>query len=321
MRRREFLRVLGGAASALPLRARAQQQAHNYRLGIMTPAPREAPQVLALFDELRKLGFVQGENLTVLGGFSLRNDELGQVADDLAAGAPQATICTGLAMRVAVERMRKSPIVAISRDLVAEGLVGSMARPHGNVTGISLLSPELDGKRQEILLDALPGARHIAMLVDQTGSAPPRLQELPAAANARGVKLEAFNVSGSEQIEGAMAAAKASGAAGLNVLAAALFSAQRRIVIAKAAALQFPAIYEWAEMAEDGGLLAYGPRLQQIYRQVARQAAKLLRGAKPADVPTEQPTNFEFVINLKAARAMGLDLPAGLVLRADKIIE
>jgi putative ABC transport system substrate-binding protein len=206
--------------------------------------------------------------------------------------------------------------------MVAAGLVTSLARPGGNTTGISLLSPELDGKRQDILMEAVPGSRRMAALADSNVTPPRHLEALQKAARARGVELIVFGVSKPEQIAPAINDAKASGAEALNFLATPLFGgSHRRAVIERVAALRLPAIYQWPEMAEEGGLAAYGPRQTQIFRQRAQMVVKILRGAKPSDIPVEQPTHFELVINLQTAKAIGYEVPAGLVLRADKVIE
>lgn len=225
------------------------------------------------------------------------------------------------AARAAQEAAHTTPIVVMSPDLVAEALAQSLSRPGGNITGVSILPSDLDGKRQEILMEAVPGQRRMGVLADPTVTQTAELQGLQNAAGARGVELATFTASVSDQIAPAMDAAKASGAAALNVLSAPLFSFNRRIVIDRAAALRLPAIYEWPEMAEEGGLIGYGPRINLIYRQAARLLAKVLRGARPKDLPIEQPTNFELVINLTTAKTLGLKIPETLLARADNVIE
>ena len=197
----------------------------------------------------------------------------------------------------------------------------SLARSGGNLSGVSTLGSELDSKRLEILVEVVPDERRIAILVDPKVTQPAELQALQNGARARGVELVIFTAGEPEQIAPAMDKAKASGATALNVLSAALFSFNRRIVIERAAALGLTAIYEWPEMAEEGGLIAYGPPLKPIYRQLARLLVKVLRGAKPEDLPVEQPTNFELVINLSTAKALGLTIPESFLVRADKVIE
>jgi putative ABC transport system substrate-binding protein len=310
-------------SAAWPLTARAQEPGRIYRLGIINGAPRASPRIVAFFDELKMLGFVEGHNLIIVaGGFELREDQFAKVAATMASQIPDVVFCiSDVATRAVQEAAHTAPIVALSTDLVAAGLVNSLAHPGGNVTGVSILSPELNGKRQEILMEAVPGARRMAALADPTAAPEGQLQILQNATRARGVELMVFTASAPDEIAPAIEKAKASGATALNVLAAPLFSFNRRIVIEGAAAQRLPAIYEWPEMAEEGGLIGYGPRLPLIYRQAARLLVKVLRGAKPQDLPAEQPTNFDLVINLAAAKTLGLTLPETLLARADKVIE
>ncbi len=322
--RRDFITLLGGAAAAWPLAARAQEPGRTYRLGGMTPSTRDAPHYVALFDELRRHGFVEGENLTIEGrGFAGRTEQFPDIAVELVKAKVDVIFCAGdVAIRAAQQATATIPILAVTDDMVGSGLVRSLANSGGNTTGVSILATELDGKRQEILMEAVPGLRRMAALADSNTTAARQLQALQEAARARGVELSIHRVSKSEEVVPAIDAAKTSEAAALNVLASPLLFANRQGIFERAAALRLPAVYQWPEMAEQGGLVAYGPRIVQIFREVvARQLVKLLRGAKPADLPVEQPTNFELVINLKTAKAIGHEVPAGFVLRADKVIE
>jgi putative ABC transport system substrate-binding protein len=326
MRRRECITLIGSAAAVslvlVPV-ARAQEPGRIYRLGVITGAARQAPRILAFFDELKGLGFVEGHNLQIVaGGFGLREDQFTEVAATVAKSAPDVILCPDEpAVRAMQEAIHTVPIVGLSGDMVAVGFVRSLARPGGNTTGVSLLSFELNGKRQEILMEAVPGARRIAVLVDPLVTEPAHLQALQNAARARGVEVAVFTAGAPEQIAPTMDKAKEWGANALNVLSAPLFSINRRLVIERATALGLPAIYEWAEMAEEGGLIAYGPRLTLIYRQLARLIVKVLRGVKPEDIPVEQPTKFDLVVNLKTAKALGLTIPESFLARADKVIE
>ena len=326
MRRREFIALIGSAA-ALPLFrvpvARTQEPGRIYRLGILTGAARQAPRVVAFLDELKVLGFVEGQNLKiVVGGFGLREDQFADVVATLAKAAPDVVFCVGdVAIRAAQLSANTVPLVALSGDLVAAGLVRSLARSGGNFTGVSTFGTELDSKRLEILMEVVPDERRIAILADAKLMQPAQLQALQNGARTRGVELVIFTAGEPEQIAPAMDKAKASGAGALNVLSAPLFSFNRRIVIEGAATLGLPAIYEWPEMAEEGGLIAYGPRLIPVYRQAARLVVKVLRGAKPEDLPVEQPTKFDLVINLTTAKALGRTIPEPLLVRADKVIE
>jgi len=206
--------------------------------------------------------------------------------------------------------------------MVGEGLVASMAHPGGNTTGVSILATELDGKRQELLIELIPGVRRIAALADSRTAVPKKLQALQDMARARGVELGIRTVGTPEEIAPAIEAAKASGAAGLNVLASPLLFGKQRIILERTAALGLPAMYQWPEMAHAGGLAAYGPSIVEITRQQdARLLAEVLRGTKPADIPVEQPTTFELVVNLKTAKALGLTIAEPFLARADEVIE
>ena len=324
MNKREFITLLGGAAAAWPLTARGQEPGRIYRLGGLHASPRNAPHFVALFDELRRLGFTEGQNLVIdAAGYGLSPEQMEVHAADLVKAGVDVILAGGVAGVRPAQRVTASiPILAITDDMLSEGLVRSLAKPGGNTTGVTILASELDGKRQEILIEAVPGARRIAALADSNVSTPPRLRALEDAARARGVDLSIHSVARREEIGSAIDAAKAAGVEGLNVLSSPLLFNSRAFIFDRAAALRLPAVYQWPEMAEEGGLIGYGPLIVSSFRDtMSRQLAKLLRGAQPADLPVEQPTRFELVINLKTAKAIGHDIPAALVLRADKVIE
>jgi putative ABC transport system substrate-binding protein len=323
MKRREFIALLGGLAVAWPFAARAQDPGRTYRIGFLLPSQRESPAVVAFFDELRRNGFIEGQNLIVIpGGFSVPNDQIASVAASLVAASPDV-INAGpeLPLRALQQLTRTIPLIGLSEDMVATGLVESLARPGGNITGISLLSPELDGKRQEILIEAVPGVRKIAVLADSNVTEPAHLQELQDAARGRGIEVLVRGVAKRGDVIAAINDVKASGAQAINFLSTPMFSVNAADFIRQVTSLRLPSIYQWPEDAEDGALIAYGPRFLEMYRERARIAVKVLRGTKPADIPVEQPALFELVINLKTAKAIGQDVPSGLLQRADKVIE
>ena len=324
MRRRQFITLLGGAAAAWPLAGRGQESGRIYRLGCLFTSPRDAPHYLALFDELRRLGFIEGQNLVIdAAGYGLSPEQMEVHAADLVKAGVDVILAGGVAGVRPAQRVTASiPILAFTDDMLDQGFVRSLAKPDGNTTGVTILASELDGKRQEILIEAVTGARRIAALADSNVSTPPRLRALEDAARARGVDLLIHSVARREEIGSAIDAAKAAGVEGLNVLSSPLLFNSRAFIFDRAAALRLPAVYQWPEMAEEGGLIGYGPLIVSSFRDtMSRQLAKLLRGAQPADLPVEQPTRFELVINLKTAKAIGHDVPAALVLRADKVIE
>jgi putative tryptophan/tyrosine transport system substrate-binding protein len=278
-----------------------------------------------MFEELRRLGFIEGQNLTVnyWRAYGLRVELLSEFAADLIKTQVDVILAGGDAgIRAAQQATAAIPILAFTDDMVGSGLVSSLVEPGGNTTGVSLLATELDGKRQEILMEAVPGLRRMAALADTNTTAPRQLQALQDAARARGIELSIHRVANPDEIAPAIDAAKTLDSAAINVLASPLLFANRQAIIERAAALRLPAMYQWPEVAEQGGFVGYGPRIVQLFREVmARQLIKILRGAKPADLPVEQPTKFELVINLQTAKAIGHEVPAGLVLRADKVIE
>jgi putative tryptophan/tyrosine transport system substrate-binding protein len=236
--------------------------------------------------------------------------------------SPDAILCGGdAAIRAAQAATKTIPIVAITDDMVGAGLVPSLARPGGNITGISILAADLDGKRQEVLMDFLPGVRHLAALSDAQNNTPAQLEALIDGARSRGIKLSIYGIDRKEGVVPAIDAAKSGGAQGFNVLASPLLHGNRHAIFARTTELRLPAIYQWPDSAKEGGLLAYGPRFGEVFRLLARQLVKVLRGANPADLPVEQPTHFELVVNQLTAKAIGLDFSATLLARADEVIE
>ncbi len=322
MRRRDFI-LAGGAAVAWPLAVSAQEVGRTYRLGCLLPLTHDAPINLAFFDELRRRGFIEGQNLTVeYRAYGLHVDRISEYATELVKARVDAIVTVGDASRAAQRATKTIPILAMTDDMVGRGLVASMARPDGNTTGVNILSNELDGKRQEILIEAVPGLHRMAFLADANFETVAKLDALQEAARAHNIELSIHRIAKGEEIAAAIDAAKASGATALNVSASPLLFTHRQNIMDRVAALRLPAIYEWPETAEEGGFLAYGPRLSQLFVEVmTQQLIKLFRGIKVADIPVEQPTKFELVINLKTAKALGLTIPESFLVHADKVIE
>ena len=318
LHRREFLAAMGAAAT-LPLAAHAQEPGRVYRLGVLIPATRAS--IEPFFDELRLGGFVEGQNLVVTGGYSVRAE---QIADGVAAlmKTEPEVILSGpeTYLRALQAATHAIPLDSMSEDLVGEGFAVSLANPGRNITGVSLLSPELDGKRMEILIEAVPGLRRMAALAHSIVTKQ-HLDQLRELAHSRGIELSVFSFDKASEIAPALNEAKASGAQAINFLATPFQVVSRDLILDQMSRLALPAIYQWPETSDLGGLVGYGPPFALMYRQRARQIIKMLRGTKVTDVPVEQPSNFELVINLKTAKAIGLDMPAGLVLRADRVIE
>jgi putative ABC transport system substrate-binding protein len=245
------------------------------------------------------------------------------LAVDLVNAKVDVIFCAGeAAVRAAQQATETIPILAITDDMVGAGLVHSLAQPGSNTTGVSIFATELDGKRQDIVLEAVPRVRVLAALADMNTTTPQHLQSLQEAARRRGVELLAQRITRSEEVVPALDAAQAGNVAAINVLASPLLFANRRAIIERTAVLRLPAMYQWPEIAEEGGFIAYGPHLIETFRVlVAQQLVKLFRGAKPSDLPVEQPTRFELAINVRTATAIGHEVPLSLLLRADKVIE
>ena len=306
---------------AWPGAAWAQESERTWRIGALAPLP--ATVFASFFSELRRGGFTEGQNLTVdRRGFGANYDQISATAAEIVKVGPEAILCAGeAAIRAAQVATSNIPIVAITDDMVGAGLVHSLSHPGGNTTGVSILAGDLDGKRQEVLLEFLPGVRRLAALSDAQNNTPAQLATLLDAARARGIELSIHRVERKEDIGLAIGAAKSDGADALNVLASPLLHGDRHTILARTSELHLPAIYQWPETAQEGGLLAYGPGLTEVFRQLARQMGKVLRGAKPANLPVEQPTRFELVVNLRTAKAIGLDFSPTLLTRADEVIE
>jgi putative ABC transport system substrate-binding protein len=244
MRRREFIALMG-ASVAWPVAATAQEPGRTYRLGGVTSSPRNSPPNIAMFDELQRKGFIVGQNLTVeWRSYGARIDLIPEFVAELVKSKVDVIYASGDAgIRAAQQATATIPILGITQDMVGHGLVNSLARPGGNTTGVSVLGTELNGKRQEILIETVPGLRRMAILADTKATRSPELQALQDAARARDVELSVHQVATGEEITAAIEAAKASGAAALNVLASPLLYGNRQLIIDRVAAARLPAIH------------------------------------------------------------------------------
>jgi putative tryptophan/tyrosine transport system substrate-binding protein len=323
MRRREFVTLVTGALVEWPLASIAQEAGRIYRFGFLLPFARDAPASLRRIDELRRRGFIEGQNLRIYHrDFGPHVDLISQYAAELVKAQVDVIEAAGsVATRAAQQATKTIPIIGVAEDMVGEALVDSLARPNGNTTGVSILATELDGKRQEILIEAVPGLRRMAALADTNATPDAKLNALQEAARIRNIELSIHRIARSEEIAAAIDMAQALGAMALNVLASPMLFANRQLIMDRASVLRLPAIYQWAEMGEEGGFAAYGSRITQIPEITARQAVMLFRGTKVSDIPVEQPTKFELVINLKTANALGVTVPPALLNRADEVIE
>jgi putative ABC transport system substrate-binding protein len=325
MRRREFIALLG-AAAAWPLAARAQQAAKVPVVGILTPAASEtSPQVEAFRRGMRDLGYVEGQTVRIV--FRKANGDftaLPRLAAEL-AGIPVDVIVTDTtsATQSAFGATRTIPIVmgASSGDPVALGLARSMAHPGANVTGLLLRASELNPKRLELLKQAFPGISRVAVLVNPTSViGPPGLQATQEAGKILGIEVSALEASTPAQLRALQPDALAN-ADGLIVLPDGMVWQNRATVVSLAAAARKPAIYPEREYADDGGLIAYGANVPEHFRLAAGYVDRILRGANPAELPIDQSTKLDFVVNLRTARALGLAISADFLSGANEVIE
>jgi putative ABC transport system substrate-binding protein len=327
MRRREFMALLGGTAAGVPFSARAQQAAKLYRIGYLALLPGEDTTLgKALSLRLQELGYSEGRNLA----FEYRSAEgrperLAQLAGDLVSANPDVLIAGfgALTVKAAMAATKTIPIVFTSvADPVGTGFVASLAHPGANVTGVTSQSTDIATKRLQILEDFVPGKQLIAVLMNpDTPFTALALQEVKTAAAARHQPLALFEARTVDQVPAGIAAAVKTGAAALLTLDDPLLLGAKQQVADLAAKARLPAIYGTRDFVDAGGLMSYGVDRLQLSRRAAEYVDKILKGALPADLPVEQPTKFQLVINLKAAKALGLELPTNLLATADEVIE
>jgi putative ABC transport system substrate-binding protein len=324
MRRRELMLLLGGAA-AWPLAARAQQKAMPV-IGYLSSFSPLNPFVAAFRQGLSEVGYVEAQNLTIEYRWAEnRYERLPALAADLVGRKVDVIAASGgdLSSRAAKSATSTIPIVSIiGGDPVAAGLVASLAQPGGNLTGVSFLDVELTPKRLELLSELVPQASVIALLVNPSDPNAERImRDAQEAARGRGVQLLILKASTESEIDAAFATLVELRAGALLVGADPFFLTRREQLVALASRQAIPAIYSLRNFAASGGLISYGTSITSIYRQVGIYAGKILDGAKPADLPVQQPTTFELVINLKTAAALGLTVPQAILARADEVIE
>jgi putative ABC transport system substrate-binding protein len=319
--RRAFCSVL----LALPFPARAQQPARIPRIGILiaSSAASYSGRVEAFRRRLRELGYVEGKNIFIEYRYAEgKFERLPDLAAELVRLKVDVIVATNLGVLAAKKASPTIPIVfgAVS-DPVGSGLVSSLARPGGNITGLSLMAPDLDGKRLELLKEAFPKVARVAFLWEPgtpRGNLP--LTEMEAAAKALGLKLLSLEVRSLDDFASAFARAKRDGAQALITTPGALVSTQQRQVLDFAAKNRLPAMYPASEFVEAGGLMSYAPNIADLFRRAADFVDKILKGTKPAEIPVEQPMKFEFVINLIAAKQIGVTIPPNVLVRANKVI-
>jgi len=321
--RRELIAALGSAAAAWPLVTRAQHAGKMWRIGYITHVHSTAYD--ALFESLRELGYVEGQNIIIERRFAQGSAERFQqfAAEMVRLKADVIIVVTTPAALAAKNATTTIPIVIPTAiDPVGTGLITSLARPGGNITGGAILTAELAAKRLELLKEVVSGLSRAAVLWNGANPANALAwRETQSAARALGVTLQSHEVRGPKDFEIAFAIMAEEHSDALFVLQDALTIQYRKEIVDFAIQKRLPSVFATKEQVEAGGLMSYGPRIPEMMRRAAYQVDKILRGAQPADLPMEQPMTFELVINLKTARALGIEIPPRLLARADEVIE
>jgi putative tryptophan/tyrosine transport system substrate-binding protein len=325
MKRRDFITLLGGATVVWPLTARAQQSAKLPTIGFLgaTTPSAQSLWTAAFVQRLRELGWIEGRTVRIEYRWAEgRSERYAEIAAEFVRLNVDVIVTPGGATLAVKEATSAIPIVfAAAGDPVGSGMVASLARPGGNVTGSSLQSTDLAAKRFELLREMLPGQSRLAIMAN--GGYPAavlEMHEVQAATRALGVEVVTLEIRRAEDIAPAFETLK-SRADALYVVTDPLVSSNRARINTLALAARLPTMHGFRELVETGGLLSYGPTFPDLYARAADFVDKILRGAKPADIPVEQPTKFELVVNLKTAKALGLTIPQSILARADEVIE
>jgi putative ABC transport system substrate-binding protein len=324
VKRRNFIALVGGAA-AWPLAARAQQAQKLPTIGFLGGATRSSQSewVAAFSQRLRELDWIEGRTITIEYGWAEgRSERYTELAIEFVRRRVDVIVASGGAVAAVKSATSTIPIVfPLAADPVGSGLVMSLARPGGNVTGLSLQATDLAGKRLEILRELVPGLSRVAVLANVGyRAAALEMAEVESIASRLGVKIITSPIRRAQDIAPAIAQLK-DRANALYVCTDPLVGANRVRVITLALSARLPTVHNFGDWVKEGGLMSYGPNVPDLYRRSAELVDKILRGTKPADIPVEQPTNFELVINLKTARTLGLDIPPMLLARANDVVE
>jgi putative tryptophan/tyrosine transport system substrate-binding protein len=328
MRRREFITLLGGAAVAWPLAARAQQRRKLFRIGYLgISSPSLEPHYVEAFrQKLRELGHVDGESIAIEYRWAEGQDSrLPKLAGELVRLKSDVIVTTGTpGTLAAIQATKTVPIVmASSADPVASGLVSSLARPSGNVTGFTILGPELEGKRLELLLQTVPGLSRLAILWNPSN--PGIVSYFETIRNAgRNLRISldpVMEVRSADELGNAFTVIASARPQALAVIADRFLLAHRKQIVDFAAVTRLPSMYPYREYVDAGGLMSYAPSNIELFRGAATYVDKILKGAKPGELPIQEPTKFELVLNLKTAKTLGLIVPPTVIARADEVIE
>jgi putative ABC transport system substrate-binding protein len=324
MKRREFITLLGGAAAAWPLAARAQQSG-NWRIGLLATAAPTPAMLSAFRDGLRERGYVEGQNLLIVVRWPQESFEQNPgVAVELVRSNIDVIVAWPSPAVIAARRATSTiPIVMVAvADAVGMGFAASLARPGGNITGVSAISSDLVGKQVELLIEIVPGMKRLGVVRNPNNPALTlQLQETEKAIHTLGLQLEVVEASVPEEFDRAFARLNTEGVKGVMLLSDPSLIKYRDRIAELAQAARLPTAFQRRESVEAGGLLSYGADLNGMFRQAALYVDRILKGEKPADLPVEQPTKFELIINLKTAKALGLTVSPTLLTRADQVIE
>jgi putative ABC transport system substrate-binding protein len=324
--RRAFIADAALALLAAPAAATAQQAAKVQRIGVLGSATAAGNRVRvdAFRQGLRDLGYTEGQNIAIEYRWADGHyDRLPNLAKEMVARNPDVIVSTGgrptaVALRAATKTI---PVIFLTVDPVADGIVLSLLRPGGNLTGLDVFSAELDTKRLAILKEALPKISRVTVLWNPANlSGVPQRNRTEIAAHTLGIQLNVLDVRVPSDIDTVFAVITRERPDALLVLNDAMIDSQRDRIVQLTAQARLPAMYQWREFAEAGGLMSYGADLTQMYRRAASYVDKILKGAKPADLPVEQPTKYELVVNLKTASTLGVTIPQSVVLLADRVI-
>jgi putative ABC transport system substrate-binding protein len=326
VRRRDFIKVIAGLTAAWPLLARAQTSAGKiYRLGILQPGKAPQPLVDILRDRLKDLGYREGRDIAYEYRWAEgKNDRLDELAKELVDSKVDVITTLSTPAVLAAKKVTKTiPIVfAAVGDPVGAGVVPSLSHPGGNVTGVSLLATELSGKRLEILKEIVPNAAPVAMFWNDTNPAMVlRAREVQNAADKMDLNIQSIGVHDLISFDAAFVTISTKQFNALLTLVDPFTNEHRQRIVDFAATRRLPAIYESREFVDAGGLISYGPNLPAHQRRAADYVGMIFKGSKPGDIPVEQPTKFELIINLKTARALGLTIPPPVLERADELID
>jgi putative ABC transport system substrate-binding protein len=324
MRRREFIAWIAGAAAALPLEAIAQQNRRQARVGILNYFDARYSRVTEFTESLRELGYIEGQNVVTIHRWADGQlSRLPALASELVAGKIDVMIALGPATWAARQSTSTIPIVTtFSGDPIGMGLVSNLARPGGNVTGFTYMSTDLAAKRLELLRQIYPDHANFAVLYNpHEPSTKFELEQTEAAAQSLGVKLLRLAASQPGDLETAFSAASQDRSGGVIVFTHGFAEFYRRNIIEAAARHRMPTMYGWRDFVSEGGLMSYGPNVLTMVRTAASYVDRIIKGEKPGDLPMQQPTRLELVVNLKTAKALGVDLPQTLIVRADEVID